>query len=232
MIKGIAFDFDHTLYDRDRTYERMVDDFCTCFARELRGDVTRAQVLQVMQACDRSGIYKAGHWEGIYADTVAAGIFAEAPTYESYYQGFMESHYPGAIVLYDDTLSTLVELKRRGYQVGILTNGPSGYQRDKVGRVHLEQYVDALVVGGELAHQKPHASAFHHICRVLGCRPEEVVYVGDHPYNDVNGAEKAGLIPVWMRSVGYWPEDLPAPRYAIDRLGRLPELLAAMDRKG
>ena len=32
MIKGIAFDFDHTLYDRDATYEKMLEGFMTYFA--------------------------------------------------------------------------------------------------------------------------------------------------------------------------------------------------------
>ena len=36
MIKAIAFDFDHTLYDRDATYENLVDDFMAYFADELQ----------------------------------------------------------------------------------------------------------------------------------------------------------------------------------------------------
>lgn len=229
MIKAVSFDFDHTLYDRDKTYENMVDDFMVYFAAYLRPDATRSEVLGVMQACDRSGIYKAGHWEGIYDDTLKSGIFAVRPTYETYYDGFMEGYYPGAIVLYDDTIPTLQKLRALGCKVSILTNGPSDYQRDKIGRVKLDRYVDCVLVGGELPHGKPHHTAFEAVCRAMGSRPGETAYVGDNPVNDVDGARRAGLVPIWMRSVGTWDDSLAPAPYGIDRLCELPALLETIN---
>lgn len=225
MIKGIAFDFDHTLYDRDGTYEKMLSDFMTFFAAYLREDITAAEVLETIQRCDRTGIYKDGHWEGIYRDTLASGIFAKDPSYEFYYEGYLENNYPQNIVLYKDTISTLDRLREMGFKVGILTNGPSRYQRDKVERVDLHCHVDAVVVGGELPYPKPHKSAFEEVCRQLGCTLEECAYVGDHPINDVDGARKAGMTGIWFRSVGTWMEGVEVAEYAVDTLGELPTLL-------
>ena len=70
MIKGIVFDFDHTLYDRDATYENILDSFMEYFANYLRRDVTKEEVLRTMQKCDRTGIYKAPHWEAIYSTSM------------------------------------------------------------------------------------------------------------------------------------------------------------------
>lgn len=231
MIKGIAFDFDHTLYDRDATYEKLLPSFLEFFSEYLRKDVSPEEVLEVIQRCDRSGIYKDGHWEGIYRDTLASGIFEKPPSYEVYYEGYMENNYPQAIVLYQDTISTLELLKDQGYKVGILTNGPSEYQRAKVELVHLHEYVDTVVVGGELPHSKPHPFAFEYVCKQLGCAPEDCAYVGDHPINDVDGSRNAGMTAIWIRSVGSWMDGVDPAPYFIDQLGELPELLAKINQK-
>ena len=231
MIKGIAFDFDHTLYDRDATYEKMLEGFMTYFAPYLREGIAREEVLQTIQRCDRTGIYKDAHWEGIYRDTLASGIFARHPTYEVYYEGYLENNYPQNIVLYKDTLSTLAQLRDMRLKVGILTNGPSQYQRDKVERVALHRHVDTVVVGGELPHPKPHASAFAEVCRQLGCAVEECAYVGDHPVNDVDGARQAGMTGIWFRSVGTWMEGIDPAPYAVDALGELPALIERINKE-
>lgn len=231
MIKAVSFDFDHTLYNRNATYENLVDPFMMFFAEELREDVDRETALKVLQDCDRSGLYKDSHWKGIYRDTLETGIFLTNPTYEKYYNGFIEHNYTPAIVLYPDTLSTLQALRAAGYRLAILTNGPSDYQHKKIDGLHLSDYVDAVVVGGDLKHQKPHRYAFEYICNLLGCAAEETVYVGDNPRNDVDGARKAGLIPIWMRSVGVWLDDVQPAQYAIDALGQLPTLLPQIDRE-
>lgn len=231
MIKAIAFDFDHTLYDRDATYENLVDDFMAYFADELQEGISRERVLKVMQDCDRTGIYKDHHWEGIYRDTLASGIFRKNPTYQKYYHEFLEDNYPAAIVLYKDTISALEELRRRGYKVGILTNGPSEYQHMKVNRVHLPEHVDCVVVGGDLPHQKPHKYAFEVVCEKMGCALEEAAYVGDNPINDMDGARQAGLTPIWIRSVDIWLDAVEPVEHSIVALGELPDLLDSINAK-
>lgn len=229
MIKCVAFDFDHTLYDRDATYEKLLDGFMDFFSPYLRSGITREEVLATIQQCDRTGIYKDGHWEGIYRDTVASGIFEKVPSYEVYYEGYLENNYPQAIVLYDDTISTLEQLRELGYKVAILTNGPSEYQRAKVELVNLHNHVDLVVVGGDLPYPKPYRYAFEYVCNKLGCTLEESAYVGDNPINDVDGPRKAGMTPIWIRSVGTWIDGVAPAPYFIDRLGELPELLTKIN---
>lgn len=231
MIKGVVFDFDHTLYDRDATYENMLDGFMAYFADYLRSDVTAEEVLRTIQNCDRTGIYKDAHWEGIYRDTLESGIFARNPSYEVYYAGYIKNSYPQAIKLYDDTISTLDRLRGLGYRVGILTNGPSAYQHAKVERVGLDKHVDVVVVGGDLPDPKPHRDAFQYVCDRMGCSVEESVYVGDNPINDVDGPRKAGMIPIWFRSVGSWIDGVEPAEYAVDVLGEIPDLLAEINRE-
>lgn len=225
MIKGLAFDFDHTLYDRDATYENMLESFLQFFAPYLRKDISPQEVLSTIQTCDRTGIYKDAHWEGIYRDTLESGIFAVHPSYEVYYEGYIKGHYPQSIVLYSDTLSALDELRQMGCKVAILTNGPSAYQHAKLEQVGLSAHVDAIVVGGDLPNPKPHPDAFAEVCRQMGCLPEEAAYVGDNPINDVDGPRKVGMTAIWFRSVGIWLDGVAPAEYAVDRLSELPALV-------
>jgi len=243
LIKAVAFDFDHTLYDRSLTYDNMIDDFCSFFAEYLKPELSRAEILAAIKSAD-SGSFKkprnhkedlrtqgvGKHWTDIYNATLARGIFAKEPGYDMYYYGFIEKNFPKAMMLYPDTPPTLRWLRENGYTTGILTNGPSDYQRTKLEALNMYDAVDTVVLCGDLEQQKPHAMTFEAICSAMNCRPEEAVYVGDNPWNDVDGARRAGMIPVWIRSVGVWLDNLEPAPYSIGAIGELPELLKVIER--
>ena len=86
-------------------------------------------------------------------------------------------------------------------------------------------HIDALVVGGDLPHQKPHRIAFEAIADKLGCEMEEIAYVGDHPEKDMDGARKCGMTPIWMRSVDKWPENVEPVEKSIKRLSELLDIM-------
>ena len=95
----------------------------------------------------------------------------------------------------------------------------------------MHEYVETVVVGGELPYSKPHPFAFEYVCKQLGCAPEDCAYVGDHPINDVDGSRNAGMTAIWIRSVGSWMDGVDPALYFIDQLGELPELLAKINQK-
>lgn len=225
MIKAVAFDFDFTLYDRDKTYEKMVDGFIEYFKEELREDVSREEVAKALIESDRKGVHEGAHFSKIYVRLVETGIFKTEPGFDRYYYGYIEDAFPPAVTEYDDTLSTLRALRERGYKLGVLTNGPSKYQRDKLASTDILNHVDALVVGGDLPKQKPHRIAFEAIANALGCELEEIAYVGDHPLKDMDGARNCGMTPIWMRSVDRWLEGIEPVEKSIKRLSDLLELM-------
>jgi putative hydrolase of the HAD superfamily len=58
-------------------------------------------------------------------------------------------------------------------------------------------------------------------------RPEEIVYVGDHPHYDVVGSIDAGYQAVWInREAISWPQQLPQPDHQISDLHQLEALLS------
>lgn len=84
-----------------------------------------------------------------------------------------------------------------------------------------------LVVDSTLAGvRKPEPAIFELACRELGCRPEEVLHVGDSLEHDVRGARNAGLQAAWLSSAVAQPTmPLPGGVVSIDTLAALEEYL-------
>jgi putative hydrolase of the HAD superfamily len=142
--------------------------------------------------------------EEILAD---AGIPSDDPAHGqalAAYQEFWEPH-----TLTDPDVRPLWEgLQERGIRVGVLSNTiwsrsyhESVFERDGV--LHL---VDGAVYTSEIDYAKPHPLAFRAALDAVGVTdPAAAVYVGDRPYEDVHGAQRAGL-----RAVLVPHSDIPA----------------------
>jgi putative hydrolase of the HAD superfamily len=96
----------------------------------------------------------------------------------------------------------LVADLRARYAVGLLTNGPTRAQRDKLDVLGWGEAFDAALVTGDLEAGKPDAAAFDALCDALDAPPDDVAYVGDDATADVAGAADAGLHPVQVTFPG------------------------------
>lgn len=88
------------------------------------------------------------------------------------------------------------------YTVGVITNGPSELQRNKMRALGVADLVraDLMLVGGELPFRKPEPALFHEAARRAGAAPEACVMVGDSLEYDVP-AKGAGWKAVHLRAV-------------------------------
>ena len=116
---------------------------------------------------------------------------------------------------------------RESYRVGLLTNGPTVAQRDKLTTLGWTELFDVALVTGDLDAGKPDPAAFAALLDALGSAPEETVYIGDDVDADIAGAADAGLVPI---QVTFENGPRASPRAAAhiqrDRLvAELPDLL-------
>jgi putative hydrolase of the HAD superfamily len=115
-------------------------------------------------------------------------------------------------------------LRGLGIRIGVLTNGPSGFQRRKLQVSGLASELDAIAISGELGVAKPDPEAFGKALELLGTRAEETAMVGDSLENDVLGGLGAGLAAVvWMP--GARGGELPAGAHLARELAEVPRLL-------
>lgn len=96
------------------------------------------------------------------------------------------------MALTPSTVSMLRQLRKK-YPLGLITNGPSNAQWEKVHKLSLEQYFDIILVSGDLPWEKPDAEIFRRACDFLNVRPEKCIMVGDKLETDILG------IDVWLR---------------------------------
>jgi putative hydrolase of the HAD superfamily len=91
-------------------------------------------------------------------------------------------------------------LRERGVRVGILSNTiwSRDYHRGVFERDGVLDLIDADVYSSEMAWTKPHPQAFRTAAAALGVEPSEAVYVGDRPFEDVQGSQVAGMRAIWV----------------------------------
>lgn len=96
---------------------------------------------------------------------------------------YLRYHY---MMLAPNTISMLHQFRKK-YLLGLITNGPSNAQREKIYKLSLEQYFDVILISGDLPWEKPDAEIFQKACHFLNVRPEKCIMVGDKLETDILG---------------------------------------------
>lgn len=130
-----------------------------------------------------------------------------------------------------DVLSLLCKL-RQHYVLGMITNGPSRAQWEKVERLDLERYFDCILVSGDLPWEKPHRNIFLEACHYLGVQPWQCLMVGDKLETDIQGGIEASLgATVWVPLCMEHPSNLkPCPDFTLASITDLPRLLPSVPK--
>ena len=86
---------------------------------------------------------------------------------------------------------------------------------------------DAVITGDMVTRSKPDPEIFYMMCEKLGVQPAEMVYVGDNPVRDVEGALDAGYgCMVLFEDAGTADREGKAPtKQPHRRIKSIPELL-------
>jgi HAD superfamily hydrolase (TIGR01549 family) len=114
------------------------------------------------------------------------------------------------------------ELKRRGYQIALVADGPAGTFRNVFTQHNLYHLFDAFAISGEVGVTKPDAKMFITALNGLGIRREDygsVVMVGNNLERDIKGANRLGIISVWLdwapRRSKIPADESEVPKYTI-----------------
>ena len=128
---------------------------------------------------------------------------------------------------YDDSVAALQRLAAR-VPLAALSNGNACLKR--IGLMPLFRF---QLGAREHGAAKPAASIFHAACAQLGCRPSQVLHVGEDIALDVVGAARAGLRTCWINRadgdgrVRQWPHRDVCPDLEFPTLAALADWLDA-----
>lgn len=93
--------------------------------------------------------------------------------------------------LAEDALYTLIELRKRGYRLAILSNADSRF-RQVFSEMGITELVEQVFISSEIGWEKPDQRIFRHVEKKLGLAPHQILHIGDSPHHDIEGATNAG----------------------------------------
>ncbi len=135
-------------------------------------------------------------------------------------------------VLFDDTLPILNALHGK-FKLGLITNGLSCLQHEKIAGSGLAPFFDAMVVAGDIGIAKPDPRVFRALLKQLDVTPDQAVMVGNSVTGDIGGAQGVGMKAILIhRGEIHGADDSITPDWMITELTQLLEILNDLRRVG
>jgi haloacid dehalogenase superfamily, subfamily IA, variant 3 with third motif having DD or ED/haloacid dehalogenase superfamily, subfamily IA, variant 1 with third motif having Dx(3-4)D or Dx(3-4)E len=121
----------------------------------------------------------------------------------------------------DGAGDALDRLHDRGYDLGLVTNGPPATQRRKLHSLGVADRFGVTVFAGHDTPSKPHPEPFRRALAALTTPPERALFVGDSFGSDVVGARALGMTTAWVADDDTPPTGSVAPAHVLDSTGDL-----------
>jgi len=113
---------------------------------------------------------------------LANGIVAYRKVKEGYLQTYPHVH------------QTLIELKKKGIKLAVLSDAPRMRAWLRLAALRLTDFFDIVLTHDDVKKKnKPHKLPFKKALKKLNLKPEEVLMLGDWPERDIKGAESVGM---------------------------------------
>ena len=225
-IKAVVFDLEGTLLDRKKSREKFIEEQYERFHDYLVNiqaiDYKNKFIaLDDDEDHDKPELYKA----------IIKDFHVDRLTWKDLFHDF-EMHFYRYVFPYYDTLYTLERLNQYNYVTGVIANGKSKIKQYRLHALGIEHVINYMSTSQTVGVRKPHPKIFEDILGKLDTKPEETMYVGDDPLNDVAPARAMGMVSVWFKDEDAEIEPLPEEvDFTITTLEELLSILP-MQQKG
>ncbi len=223
-VRAICFDLDNTLWDVwpviMRAEQKMYDFLAQRYPR-----VVASMTIEMMRSAREQTA--AAHpqmrhdFTFLRKQTLREHArefgYAEAMVEEAF-DAFIQAR--NEVELYADVLPSLEKLRER-YRLFTASNGNAD-----LGRIGIAHFFERTIAARHVGALKPDPAIFHKVIEGTDLQAHEVVYVGDDPQLDVEGARGAGMQAIWIdRQGGEWPPQIVPAAHTVRSLTELEELL-------
>lgn len=225
MYKAVVFDLDHTLFDRYATFKSILekDLAYTVFKADKGAD----EILKEWTYVDKKYSHLfINHWDYTFDHLKSKDMILDTIQKENFFRNYIAALFGLTAIPYPDTISTLETLKNAGLKLGVITNGWHELQIKKIKMLGITDYFDEIIISRDFSSDKPDRRLFDIMAEHLDVKPEKILFVGDNPINDVDGARRAGYKTAWLNATGFWATpEIARADYEIDALCELTEIL-------
>ena len=206
-VDVVAFDLDNTLYDEFDYFSKIID------ASNLMISLDQKEFKKIRK--NSKDVLKS-----ILKNNKMLSVKNKDIFFESY------KNFNGGININSDKIKTIKNISKH-FKTCILTNGIIEVQKNKVRSLSIEDIFDKIIYARSHGreNEKPDKKAFKMICDYFKCKPNRVLFVGDHPMKDIKGAKEFGMKTVWTTEFIKYksvPHDMD---YHIKNLSEIDKLL-------
>ena len=196
-MKVICFDLNDTLYKEIDYLKSAFQDIAQYAAAHCEGCSDSVKILAIKAYNRMLEAYQ----EGLNAfDELNRFLGLELPISDYLY--IYRNHKP-TINLSKDVTNTLDALQRDRIQLGLITDGRSVQQRNKIDALGLKCWIenDDIIISEEFGSEKPALANYEYFMkRYPGC--SEFLYVGDNPDKDFIAPNILGWETICLRDDG------------------------------
>jgi putative hydrolase of the HAD superfamily len=178
---------------------------------------------QFLEAWQKRGSfdYSREGWLDLVRQTFAGISPDPEPFFQELYSRFEQ---PDAWHVYDDVITTLEFLQKRGLKLGVISNWDERL-RPLLRNVGLAKYFDVITISAEAGTTKPDPRIYERTLGDLGLPAAGVLHVGDSHREDYLGPQQVGM-PALLVKRGPGSQDSP---HILSSLVQIPPLFPHID---
>ena len=144
--------------------------------------------------------------------TILEELFPQSPeTARKMWELFKVNYFDS---LFPDTLPILNRLQERDIPMGIVSNYGT-HLLDLLPKLEIFDYFNFIIVSAIVGTTKPDPKIFEMAIEEAGVLPRQILYIGDNPVDDVQGANNLGIDALLINRPGREPATAP---HVIDTL--------------
>jgi len=195
VIKAVLFDVDNTLID----FMKMKREACRAAIEAMI-----AAGLKMSEKDALKLLYELYEIHGIESQRIFQKFTKRIYGKENYklishgviaYRKMRESY----LVPYNNAIPTLLELKKQGYKLAIVSDAPVMEAWMRIASLKLDDFFDYIVTKADARKQKTSTAPFNVALKKLNIKPQEAIMVGDRIARDVDTAKKMGIYTIYAR---------------------------------
>jgi putative hydrolase of the HAD superfamily len=219
MIKAALFDLDGTLLNRDASVQKFLLNQYERLNNWL-GHIQKKQYISRFTELECHGY--------VWKDKVYQQMIDEFNIKEVSCDDLLKDyvkHFKYYCVPFPYVTEMLEELKSGSISLGLITNGLGKFQMDNIKALGIDTYFQTILVSEWEGIKKPNPEIFKRALGSLGVQPNESIYIGDHPDNDIRAARAIGMVGIWKKDAQWNHVDSD---FTIQGLEEIPPIIRSL----